>query len=439
MSHLARAIAILGCLGFGSSVSTVWAAPPKAPAAPVVLKAARMFDAERGAMVSPGLVVVVGGKIAGVGASAKIPAGATTLELGDATLLPGLIDAHTHLAGEASGDWKADELSFFKLSDAERALRATAYAERTLLAGFTLVRDVGSMGQVDVALRNAIADGVIAGPRMLVAVKAIGARAGHCDPTEGYKLGLFKEPGIEDGVADGADQMRAAVRFAIKHGADVIKICASGGVLSQTDKVDSPQLTPDETAAAIEEAHALGRKVAAHAHGSEAAKRAARAGVDSIEHGSFLDDEALELMKRKGTYLVYTPVPCIRERLEKGGAPKAVVDKARAATDAMTGTLRRALARGVKVAFGSDAAVCPHGAQGKQFAVMVAHGMTPAAVLRSATVEAARLLGEDAHAGTLAVGKRADVIAVPGDPLREVALMERVSFVMRDGVIYRQP
>ena len=413
------------------------AAPPPRPATPLVLKAARLFDAATGAMVSPGVVIVQDGLITAVGSKAPVPAGAVTLELGDATLLPGLIDAHTHLSGEAGSDWKADELAAFKLSDAERALRATRYAERTLLAGVTTVRDVGSSGLVDVALRNSIDAGYVIGPRMLVAVNAIGARAGHCDPTAGYRPGLLKEPGIEEGVADGPDQMRAAVRFAVKHGADVIKTCASGGVLSLTDKVDSPQLTQAEADALVDEAHALGRKVAAHAHGAEAARRAVRAGVDSIEHGSFLDDEALDLMKRKGTYLVYTPVLCINERLRTSGAPQVVVDKARAATDKMAATFRRALAKGVRVAFGSDAGVCAHGSQVKQLAAMVATGMSPAEALRSATIESARLLGVEDGAGVLAVGKRADVIAVPGDPLRDITAVERVLFVMRDGAVYR--
>ncbi len=397
-----------------------------------------MFDSASGGMVTPGLLVIDKGAIVGVGAAAKIPAGAQTIELGDATLLPGLIDAHTHLSGEASDDWNADELDGFKKSDVERGIIATGYAERTLLAGFTTVRDVGSSGLIDVGLRNAINAGKIIGPRMLVAVKGIGARAGHCDPTAGYRPDLRPEPGIEEGVADGPDQMRGAVRYMLKHGADVIKLCASGGVLSLNDKVDSPQLTQAELNAAIDEAHALGHKVAAHAHGSEAAKRAVRAGVDSIEHGSFLDDEALDLMKRRGAALVYTPVLCLRERLKSAGAPAAVVGKANAAIDKMAGTLKRALGKGVIIAFGSDAAVCPHGSQVKQFADMVGRGMSPAAVLRSATSIAATLLGLQDLVGTLAVGRRADVVAVPGDPLRDITKMEQVRFVMRDGVVYRK-
>jgi imidazolonepropionase-like amidohydrolase len=418
--------------------SIAQAAPPPRPTTPLVVKAARLFDSASGAMVTPGLVVIDRGAIIGVGAGAKIPAGAQTIELGDATLLPGLIDLHTHLSGEASGDWNADELDGFKTSEVERGIAATGYVERTLLAGFTTVRDLGSSGLIDVGLRNAINAGKIVGPRMLVAVNAIGARAGHCDPTAGYRPGLLKEPGIEEGVADGPDQMRAAVRYAVKHGADVIKVCASGGVLSLRDKVDSPQLTQAELDAVVDEAHALGRKAAAHSHGAEAARRALRAGIDTIEHGSFLDGEALDLMKKRGAALIYTPVLCLRERLKTSGAPPAIVAKANAATEKMASTLKLALAKNVIVAFGSDAGVCPHGSQVKQFADMVLRGMTPAATLRAATSVAAKVLGLEADLGTLAVGKRADVIAVPGDPLKDITRIEKVTFVMRDGVVYRK-
>ncbi len=238
-------------------------------------------------------------------------------------------------------------------------------------------------------------------------------------------------------VADGPDQVRAAVRFNTKHGADVIKVCASGGVLSLTDKVDSPQLTQAELDALVSEAHALGRRAAAHAHGAEAAKRAVRAGIDSIEHGSFVDDEGLDLMKQKGTYFVFTPVLCINDRLKKAGAPPNIVENAAAATTAANATFKRALARGVKLAFGSDASVCPHGSQLAQFAAMVGLGMKPLAALRSSTSVDAKLLGLDDKLGTLEPGKLADVIAVPGDPSAGITAVEKVFFVMKDGVVYR--
>jgi imidazolonepropionase-like amidohydrolase len=417
----------------------VWSLAGPAAAAPrtIVIKAAHLFDGKSDQVVSPGVVVVRDGKIVAAGAKAAIPGDAETIELGNATLMPGLIDAHTHLTGERSGDWKKDELDAFKKPASQFAIEATAYAKRTLLAGFTTVRDLGSRDLIDVGLRNAINAGVVPGPRMLVAVNALSARGGHCDPTGGYRPGLLKEPGIEEGVADSPDQFRAAVRFVAKHTADVVKVCASGGVLSLADKVDSPQLTQRELEALVEEAHALGRKTAAHAHGAESAKRAVRAGIDSIEHGSFLDDEALELMRQKGTYLVYTPVLCLAATLEKTGAPANIVAKANAAIAAMGSTFKRALGKGVKIAFGSDSSVCPHGGQLPQFAHMVGLGMKPLAAVRSATSVDAKLLGVDDRVGVLEAGKLADVIAVPGDPSKDVTVLERVFFVMKDGAVYR--
>jgi len=413
--------------------------PAGAAAAPktTIVKAAHLFDGKSDQLVSPGVVVVQDGKIIAAGAKVNEPAGAEVLDLGNATLLPGLMDAHTHLTFESSNDWKKDELDRFKKPLPQLAIEATAMARRTLFAGITTVRDLGSSDLIDIGLRNAINAGVVPGPRMLVAVNAISARGGHCDGTAGYVPNLLKEPGIEQGVADGADQVRAAVRFNAKHGADVIKVCASGGVLSLNDKVDSPQLTQAELDALVDEAHALGRKAAAHAHGAEAAKRAIRAGIDSIEHGSFVDDAGLDLMKQKGTYFVFTPVLCMNQRLKTAGAPPNIVAKAAAATAAADTTFKRALAKGVRVAFGSDAAVCPHGTQVAQFAAMVRLGMKPLAALRSATSTDAKLFGLDAQLGTLEAGKLADVIAVPGDPAADVSAIEKVFFVMKDGVVYR--
>jgi imidazolonepropionase-like amidohydrolase len=408
-----------------------------APGKPTIVKAAHLFDGKSDQVVSPGVVVVQDGKIVAAGTKVAEPAGADVIDLGNATLLPGLIDAHTHMTSESSSDWKKDELDRFKKSIPQVAIEATGHAKRTLFAGFTTVRDLGSSDLIDIGLRNAIDEGAVPGPHMLVSVHAISARGGHCDDTAGYRPGLLKEPGPEEGVADGPDQVRAAVRFNCKHGADVIKVCASGGVLSLTDKVDSPQLTQAELDALVGEAHALGRKAAAHAHGAEAAKRAVRAGIDSIEHGSFLDDEGLDLMKQKGTYLVFTPVLCLNERLKKAGAPANVVGKAAAATAAADSTFKRALAKGVKVAFGSDASVCPHASQVAQFADMVRLGMKPLAALRAATSVDAKLLGVDDSRGTLEPGKLADVIAVPGDPSGDITAVEKVFFVMKDGTVFR--
>jgi imidazolonepropionase-like amidohydrolase len=416
-----------------SSVTAPVAAAPKV----IVVKAARLFDGKSDQVVSPGAIVVQDGKIVAAGAKVNAPAGAEVIELGDATLLPGLMDAHTHLTGEATGDWKKDELDGFKKPIPQQAIEATVYARRTLMAGFTSVRDLGSSNLVDVGLRNAIDQGVVPGPRMQVAVNAVGAHGGHCDGTAGYRPELLKEPGPQQGVADGPDQVRAAVRFASKYGADVIKVCASGGVLSLTDKVDSPQMTQAELDALVDEAHALGHKAAAHSHGAEAAKRAVRAGIDSIEHGSFIDDQGLDLMKQKGTYLVFTPVLCMNERLKKSGAPPNIIAKGAAATTAADATFKRALARGVRIAFGTDAAVCPHGTQSAQFAYMVKLGMKPLAALRAATSVDAKLFGVDDKLGTLEAGKLADVIAVPGDPSRDITTVEKVFFVMKDGAVVR--
>ena len=409
------------------------AAAPKT----IIIKAAHLFDGKSDQVVSPGVVVVTDGKITAAGAKVAEPAGAEVIDLGNVTVLPGLIDAHTHLSGESSNDWKKDELDRFKKPIPQVAIEATQYARRTLMAGFTTVRDVGSGELVDIGLRNAINEGVIPGPRMLVAVHAISARGGHCDDTAGYRPDLLKEPGPEEGVADGPDQVRAAVRFNAKHGADVIKVCASGGVLSLADKVDSPQLTQAELDALVDEAHALGRKTAAHAHGAEAARRAVRAGIDSIEHGSFVDDQGLDLMKQKGTYFVFTPVLCMNDRLKKSGAPANIIAKGAAATAAADATFKRAMARGVRIAFGSDAAVCPHASQVAQFAHMVKLGMKPLAALRSATSVDAKLFGVDDKLGTLEPGKLADVIAVPGDPSRDISVVEKVFFVMKGGAVVR--
>ncbi len=406
-----------------------------------VLKAARLFDGKSNALVTPGLVLVSDGRITGVGANVTIPANAEVIELGDATLLPGFIDAHTHLSFVYWGDFKQNTLDRLEKTTAEKALDASANARATLLAGFTTVRDVGSTDYIDVGLRNAIADQVIPGPRMLVTVHALGATGGHCDFEDGFRQGLFgRESGPLDGVINGADQARYAVRLDHKYGADMIKVCASGGVLSPTDDVDTPQLTQGELDAIVDEAHALRRKTAAHAHGAEAAKRAIRAGIDSIEHGSFLDDEALDMMKAHGTYLVPTlmAIQGLQEHFASGQyVPPTIAAKAHAATDAIHSTFQRALAKGVKIGLGTDAGVYPHGRNPEEFHQMVDLGMKPIDALKAGTSSDAELLGLADKIGSLEAGKLADVVAVPGDPLQNIRVTEKVFFVMKEGVIYK--
>jgi imidazolonepropionase-like amidohydrolase len=414
---------------------------PKAPAKTYVLKAAAIFDGKSDTLITPGLVVVTGGRIVAVGPSASLPAGAEVIDLGDSTLLPGFIDAHTHLSFMYSDDYNKSELNKLQKTIPEQALNASVNARVTLMAGFTTVRDVGSADYIDVGLRNAIAHGDIPGPRMLVAVHALGSTGGHCDDEAGFRQGIFgQESGPLQGVINGADQARYGVRLNHKYGADVIKVCASGGVLSPTDDVDTPQLTQAELDAIVDEAHALHRKTAAHAHGAEAAKRAIRAGIDSIEHGSFLDEEALDMMKQRGTYLVPTLMAAqgLQEQFDRNiYIPPAIAAKARLAIGAMHTTFERALAKGVKIGLGTDAAVYPHGRNAEEFHQMVDLGMAPAAALKAGTSADADLLGLSDRIGTIEPNKFADIVAVPGNPLQNIRQTEHVFFVMKEGVIYK--
>ena len=406
---------------------------------PVALKAARMFDGKGDQTVAPGLVVVERGKITQVGGT--VPAGVEVIDLGDATLLPGLMDAHTHLTYPFGMDRAQSEYHARRITPVEAGFEAAVDARKTLEAGFTTVRNLGAGHWIDLGLRNSINRGLTLGPRMLIAGKSLGTTGGHCDPTGGLEPNeVSKEPDWTQGIANSPEGFRAAVRYMAKYGADVIKVCATGGVLSEADAVDSPQLTQEELNALVDEAHALGRKAAAHAHGDTGARRAVLAGIDSIEHGSFLKDETLDLMKQKGTYLVPTLLApsSLVENFEKGmRVPENVKDKARAATAAIYTTFNHAVAKGVKIGFGTDAGVYPHGENAREFDLMVKYGMTPAQALRAATSTDAELLGIANRVGTLEAGKQADVIAVPGDPLTNIETMRKVFFVMKEGQVFR--
>jgi imidazolonepropionase-like amidohydrolase len=429
---------LLFVLGFAS------VAPGADTSGPVIaLKAARLFDGKSKALITNGVVIVQGTTILDAGSNLPIPNGAQVIDLGDATLSPGFMDAHTHLTFDFTGNFNERLLKLLQMNVSELAFLAIPNARATVEAGFTTVRDLGSRFHgshdfVDISLRNAIAKGIIVGPRMLVATYGIGATGGHFDDTAGFRDLLFgHEPDYADGIADGPDAIRKAVRFQVKNGADVIKAAVSGGVLSLTDEVDTPQFTAPEMAALVDETHRLRKKIAVHCHGDQAAKEAIEAGVDSIEHGSFLKPETLTLMKNKGTYLVPTLMASewIMSKIE--AYPPALQAKARAATAARSEMFRNAVKIGVKIGLGTDAAVFPHGQNAKEFKLMVDLGLPPIEALRAATSNDAELLGIAQKVGTLEKGKLADIIAIPGDPTTDITATERVSFVMKEGKIVK--
>ena len=409
----------------------------------IALKAARLFDGKSKALVSNGVVIVQGDKIVDAGANLPIPNGAKVIDLGDATLSPGFMDAHTHITLDYTGNFNEKRLKELQTSVSEMALMAIPNARATLEAGFTTVRDLGSrfVGSpefVDVALRNVINKGIIPGPHMLVATKGVGATGGHFDATGGYRDKLFgAEPDASEGIADGPDAIRKAVRFEVKNGANVIKAAVSGGVLSLADEVDTPQFTPAEMAALVDETHRLRKKVAVHCHGDQAAREAIEAGVDSIEHGSFMKPETLQLMKTKGTYLVPTLMATEYIMGKIDSYPPALQAKARAAGAARSDMFRNAIKIGVKIGFGTDAGVYPHGENAKEFALMTGLGMQPIDALVAGTSADADLFGIAQKVGTLEKGKQADIVAMPGDPTADIKTTERVFFVMKDGAIVR--
>ena len=442
---LLATLIVIACL----SVSALPQNPPAGlirPEAPegkgiVVLKAARLIDGSGAAAINNAVIVVTDNKIVAVGeaGSVTIPANAKVIDLGDVTLLPGFIDAHTHLIGRVLGDPDGD-MAAVKDYESFDAILGVRNARDTLMAGFTTVRNVGAAGRFDdMALRKAINEGWTPGPRMETAGHALGITGGHCDEN-GFRPGLL-DPGIADGVANGPEQIRAAVRYQIKYGADVIKTCATGGVLSEGDAVGATQYSFEELKALVDEANKLDRKVAAHAHGTEGIKLAVRAGVSSIEHGSFLDEEGARMMKERGTFLVPTLSAAEAvERAAKTGILKGLrAEKALAAAAAVRRGIKIAVANKVQIALGTDAGVVPHGTNGHEFVLMVEWGgMSNMDSINAGTLNAAKLLGWDKNLGSLAVGKWADIVAVSGDPLKDIHNMQSVVFVMKNGVVYRQ-
>jgi imidazolonepropionase-like amidohydrolase len=423
--RLSRPLAAVVLVAVVLALSVRSAADP-----PVVVRAARMLDVESGRMLADAVVVVEGEWIAAVN-PAELPEGAEVIDLGDRTLLPGLIDLHVHLTSQLE-----EGFVYRAVTDtaADAAFRAAANARKTLMAGFTTVREAGSDDFVDVALGEAIDRGLVEGPRVVPVGHSLGITGGHCDVT-GFAPGIL-EQGPETGVVDGPWEAVEAVRYQIKHGARWIKICATAGVLSLEGPVGAQQLSDEEMRAIVEEAARHGVKVAAHAHGTEGILAAVRAGVASIEHGSMLTDEAIALMKERGTYLV--PTTYLADAIDLEVLPPPIRAKAESVLPLAKESVRRAIAAGVPIAFGTDAAVYPHGDNARELATLVERGMTPLEALRTATVHAAALLGADDR-GAIAAGRLADLVAVDGDPLADVTTTERVRFVMKGGVVYKAP
>jgi imidazolonepropionase-like amidohydrolase len=400
----------------------------------VAIKAAQLIDGTGAAPVDHAVVLVTGDRITQVGAGIAVPSGAEVIDLGGATLLPGFIDCHTHVTGQPGENFYVDR---FKRSPIDNAVVAHLYAWRTLEAGFTTIRNVGAEEYVDIALRNAINRGDIPGPRMRVAGLAISATGGHGD-LNGYSPYLFFKS--FSGIADGIDEIRKLVRQNIRQGADVIKVLATAGVLSEEESEGAPQYSQEELNALVEEAHMWDRRVAAHAHGTEGIKRAIRAGVNSVEHASFIDDEGIRLAKKKGTYLVMDIYndDYIMSEYKTRGYPDAILEKERKVGRTQRENFRKAWQAGVKMAYGTDSGVYPHGDNGKQFAKMVEWGMTPMQAIQSATTWAADLLGWSDRVGSVQPGRYADLVAVTGDPLARIDVLAQPQFVMKGGVVYRR-
>ena len=409
-----------------------------APALPVTaLLCGHLIDTVNGKLLGETTILIEAGHVKEVRSGTQAPAGATAIDLKTQTCMPGLIDSHTHLTGQTS---RTEYVDKYHWNVADYAIRSTVYARRTLLAGFTTVRNLGDEANESAALRNAINAGIVPGPRIFTAGKAIGSTGGHADPFNGFRDDIAKDLGPAEGIINSPEDAVKAVRQHYKLGDDLIKIMPSGGVLDEGASGDNSQMTLDEIRAVVSTAHDYGFAVAAHAHGAEAIRRAVVGGVDSIEHGTFMDAQDMKLMVEHGTYYVPTIIAgdfVARQAKVPGYYPAQVAAKAAAIGPLIQATAARAYKAHVKIAFGTDAAVYPHGENAHEFELMVGAGMPTMFVIQAATVNAAKLLRHDKDLGSIASGKIADVVAVPGNPLDDISLMKQVSFVMKDGVVYK--
>ena len=405
-----------------------------------IIHAGRLIDGQADQPRREMSIVVEGGRIASIESGYREPReGDKLISLREHTVLPGLMDMHTHLQSQHS---KESYTERFFMDQADYALRSTLHARATLMAGFTTVRDLGDNGVNSIALRKAIDRGWTPGPRIFTSGKSLATTGGHADPTNALRGDYRRDAGPLEGVINGADDARKAVRQRYKDGADLIKLTATGGVLSLAASGHNPQFTDEELAAVVATAKDYGMTVAVHAHGTEGIKRAVLAGVDSIEHGTFMTDEIIELMRERGTYWVPTNMAgewVAEKSKEAGYFPEIVRPKAAAIGPAIRETFKKAQAAGVKIAFGTDSGVSPHGENAHEFELMVAGGMPPMKAIQSATREASRLLKIDDRLGTLEAGKLADIVAVAGDPLADISVLRSVAFVMKEGVVYKGP
>ncbi|MHB8678399.1 MAG: metal-dependent hydrolase family protein [Rudaea sp.] len=422
-----------------AALAAVFAAPAfAAPSSPsvTVLQCAHLIDVEHGKLLGASTIVIEGDRIKDVLDGTQQRAGANTVAVAG-TCMPGLIDDHVHLTMQFD---RAFYSKVFRLNPADYAIQSTVYARRTLLAGFTTVRNVGDFHNESIALRNAVNAGLVPGPRIFAAGQFIGTTGGHADQTDGYRWDLQGDPGPKDGIINSPEDAWKAVRQHYKDGADLIKIMPSGGVLDESGSAENPQMTLPEIQAIVAAAHDYGFTVAAHAHGAEAIRRAVIGGVDSIEHGTFMNAEDMKLMKEHGTWYVPTIIAgqFVMEKAKEGWYPPQVARKAMEVGPIIMATAGKAYKAGVKIAFGTDAGVYPHGENAKEFEYMVEAGMPPIFTIQAATMHAAQLLKHDKDVGSIKVGKYADVVAVPGNPLDDIKLMQKVDFVMKGGVVYEQ-